>query len=428
MNDPNGLIRHGGVHHLFFQHNPHDTAFGRMYWGHATSTDLVHWTEHPIALSPGDSGNYDADGCWSGCAVVLDDGSVHLVYTGNRDGRTLPCLATAVDVHLREWAKSPQNPVIDHWPTQLNGLTDLRDHAVVPAGGGFRQLVATGGSERGAIIAYRSAGQDLTEWSYDGVLLSAAGASLPGDVWECPDLFTIDGQDVLLLSYYDAGHTGNDVIWVTGSHVDGGFEPLRYGRLDFGDRLYAPQSYAPGDGRRLLFGWLRTHLDPASADQPFTGAMSLPRELILHKGRLGHVPAAETLRPPRVARAEFKGTAGCTIDPVAAAEIVLTVSTPQDLTGLRLQLGGSDSELELDFAVFAAPAAYLWADGQWQPEAGSATSARVVFDGGLVEVFLDDGRSASYSDLCLAHLQRVNLLPGGAETAEAHVTVAEVLT
>jgi beta-fructofuranosidase len=247
-------------------------------------------------------------------------------------------------------------------------------------------------------------------------------------VWECPDLFAIDGQDILVLSHYDeADHAGRDVIWVTGTHVDGGFEPVRYGRLDFGNRLYAPQSYSPGDGRRLLFGWLQTHLDPASADRPFVGAMSLPRELILHEGRLGHVPAAETLLLPRVALDEFEGASGCTFDPVTTAEIVVTASTPEDLTGLVLRLGGPDRELEVDLATFAAPAAYRWTDGEWQPEAGSATSARVVFDAGLVEVFLDDGRSASLSDLSVAHLQAVHLLPEGTGEGGAHASIAEIL-
>ncbi len=35
-------------------------------WGHAVSTDLVHWTQLPTALSP----HKKWGGCWSGSAVV----------------------------------------------------------------------------------------------------------------------------------------------------------------------------------------------------------------------------------------------------------------------------------------------------------------------------------------------------------------------
>jgi sucrose-6-phosphate hydrolase SacC (GH32 family) len=50
MNDPNGLIYHKGVYHMYYQYNPGGTTWGSMSWGHATSSDLTHWTECPIAL------------------------------------------------------------------------------------------------------------------------------------------------------------------------------------------------------------------------------------------------------------------------------------------------------------------------------------------------------------------------------------------
>ena len=110
MNDPNGLIQHGGRVHLFYQHNPGGPVPGHMAWGHASSADLWHWADHPLALEPGADGP-DRDGCWSGCAVV-HDGVPHLLYTGLRGELTLPCLATAGDQDLIRWSRSPANPVI----------------------------------------------------------------------------------------------------------------------------------------------------------------------------------------------------------------------------------------------------------------------------------------------------------------------------
>jgi sucrose-6-phosphate hydrolase SacC (GH32 family) len=50
MNDPNGLLYHNGVYHLFYQYNPGGNTWGAMSWGHATSDDLVHWKQKPVAL------------------------------------------------------------------------------------------------------------------------------------------------------------------------------------------------------------------------------------------------------------------------------------------------------------------------------------------------------------------------------------------
>src|SRR5260370_11470948 len=79
MNDPNGAFFWKGKYHLFYQYNPNGPFWGTIHWGHAARSDLVHWEDLPIALSPSKEGP-DKDGCWSGC-VVDDGGILTALYT-----------------------------------------------------------------------------------------------------------------------------------------------------------------------------------------------------------------------------------------------------------------------------------------------------------------------------------------------------------
>ncbi|KAG6046779.1 hypothetical protein E4U17_007726 [Claviceps sp. LM77 group G4] len=53
MNDPNGMFRDDNdTWHFYYQYNPTGLNAANNHWGHATSQDLYHWTNQPIALFP----------------------------------------------------------------------------------------------------------------------------------------------------------------------------------------------------------------------------------------------------------------------------------------------------------------------------------------------------------------------------------------
>jgi fructan beta-fructosidase len=91
INDPNGLVYLDGKYHLFYQYNPFGDRWGHMSWGHARSTDLLHWQELPVAI-PEDP----AYMIFSGSIVVDRENSSHFgigpvaplvaVYTGFQRG------------------------------------------------------------------------------------------------------------------------------------------------------------------------------------------------------------------------------------------------------------------------------------------------------------------------------------------------------
>ena len=250
MNDPNGLIHWRGRHHMFFQHNPDGVVAERIGWGHASSADLLHWQRHSDVLRPDRS--YDADGCFSGCAVVDGDG-VTLLYTGVRGHTQLPCLAHSLDAELSAFGKDDANPVIAEPP--VADVTAFRDHSLVHEEGLWRQAVGGGTASRGGTV-FGFTSKDLREWTADGLLLDATRSAVPGEVWECPDLFELDASAVLVVSELNTAmpfHEAVPAVWASVGQRDGGvFTEEHAALVDYGDRFYAPQSYWTADGRRVM--------------------------------------------------------------------------------------------------------------------------------------------------------------------------------
>ena len=133
LNDPNGPLFWKGKYHMFYQYSPTISLLGLKYWGHAVSSDMVHWKNLGIALAP-TPGGPDEKGCWTGSAVI-HNGVPTLVYTGawftepteaaaRQKGLVPERQMVAVaddpnDPYLLKWNKIPENPVISAPPPGL---------------------------------------------------------------------------------------------------------------------------------------------------------------------------------------------------------------------------------------------------------------------------------------------------------------------
>ena len=117
LNDPNGFSYYKGKYHQFYQYNPYDVRWAPMHWGHAVSTDLLHWEYLPCALAP-DSPADNGPGCFSGSATVMDDGKQLLMYTSvvaekqpNGEMRDIQTQSIAIGDGLN-YEKPACNPVL----------------------------------------------------------------------------------------------------------------------------------------------------------------------------------------------------------------------------------------------------------------------------------------------------------------------------
>ncbi len=204
MNDPNGLVYYKGAYHLFYQYNPSGTGWGNMSWGHATSSDLLHWTEQPVAIPQTfNAGGTSIEDIFSGSIVVDTDNTSGFgttdnpplvaiytsAYTGAHPslaGRQAQSLAYSVDDGAT-WVKYVGNPVVDR------NSNNFRDPKVFwysgPAGDYWVMAAVEAVDHR--VVLYKS--DDLKSWQH---LSDFGPANSVGGIWECPDLFplAVDGD------------------------------------------------------------------------------------------------------------------------------------------------------------------------------------------------------------------------------------------
>lgn len=369
INDPLGLTFRDGLYHVFFQHVPGVPEWDLgCHWGHATSPDLLSWTERPVALAPGEGD----DGCWSGSIAVPPGGPAVLFYTsvGLPDldlGRAR--VAHPLDDRWDTWSKGAV--VAD--PPDEPGLVVFRDPCVFRDGASWRMLVG-GALAGGTATALAYTSTDLTTWRYDGRLASRhtseTDGAWTGKGWECPQVFPVDGEHVLVVSVWEP-EAIRDVACAVGTYEDGRFTPRSWQQLTAGGH-YAASAFTDRDGRPCVIFWIR---DVGDTAQGWMGALSVPYVLTIDEGRVRLTP-----HPAVPAR---RGQAG---EGVAAAfDAAWTPAGPGSVLVLRAGDGSEAAVLTagdgvLDVVRPGAPTLSL---------RRGAGEVRVLVDGPVLEVVTD---------------------------------------
>jgi len=292
MNDPNGMLFYNNTYHLFYQYYPDSTVWGPMHWGHATSTDMVHWQHQPIALYP-DSLGY----IFSGSAVadvnntsgLGSNGKTPLVAifthhdpNGEKNGSSTyqnQSIAYSLD-DGNTWTKYPGNPVLKN-----PGIKDFRDPKVSWYEAGKKWIMTLATQDR---ISFFSS-PDLKNWTKESEFGQHIGAH--GGVWECPDLFplTYNGEKVwiLLVSINPGGpNAGSATQYFTGQFDGKSFTPydtaVRW--IDYGPDDYAGVTWSNTGDRKIFLGWMSNWLYGQEVPtEKWRSAMTVPRDLSLEK-------------------------------------------------------------------------------------------------------------------------------------------------
>ncbi len=374
-NDPNGLLYVNGTWHMYYQYNYDQNTgttalgWGNMSWGHATSKDLVHWTEKDVAIPAyQDVNGTKYDMMFSGSAVYDEyntSGLFDMVDGKIADGQGIVAILTQpTDKQRQILAYSLDNgdsftiygEVIGADKDGGVGDNEFRDPKVFWNDTLGKWLAVIGG---GSIRMYSSS--DLKEWEY----LGATG------YWgECPDIsrYTVDGEQkyVLIMSPEDKdnSHIYNRTTresayypaeyYVVGDLDKNGLfvseEPVR--RLSEGIDSYALQTFnnAP-DGKVYAVSWSASWKTCGLYEnirKTYNGGMTIVTQLDLVKDGEGY---------------------SLTRSPIAEYEKLRGEEPPKTYSGpleegenalADVKADVADLDVELDFTNSKATYAELW--------------------------------------------------------------------
>jgi len=318
INDPNGPILLNGQYQLFFQYNPLGDEWGHMSWGHATSSDLVHWKQLPVAIPEANgvmifSGSTveDRDNTSGLCAGPgqKSPGCLVAIYTGASQDKQNQNLAVSVDGGTT-WTKYPGNPVLDL------GLKDFRDPKVFWHAATRNWVMVVALPDQHKVRFYHS--KNLRQWELGGEF-GPAGAT--GGVWECPDLMELPvrepagkrdalgkivaGRWVLSVNLNPGGPQGGSADQYFIGQFDGAhFTEDHPGSgphwADWGKDFYASTSFSntPPGQDRLWIAWMGNWNYARNLPSlPGRGEMTVARKVYLRQplDRTSATPSQEPL-------------------------------------------------------------------------------------------------------------------------------------
>ncbi len=382
-NDVNGLVYHDGVYHLYYQYNPFNIGWDNMHWGHAASTDLVHWTEHDIALFQNgmddmmfSGGGFMDNGNTSG---VSKDGTIAQFAAFTSTGRG-ECLAYSLDGGM-SFTELPENPVVKHkgrdpkviWhePTRkwIMVLFDYTDEIVEPL-----PMDNTPDKKLHNSVAFYSSA-DLRTWTFESRFVHADRNA----IHECPELFEIavEGRpDETRWVYY-----GVENRYFIGQFDGRQFVPEAgpfVGEDGIG-RAAQLVSDAP-DGRIIQMAWARHGFYQSLwPDQRFSQGFLVPKEVTLRQTpdglRLFFYPVKE-------------------LNSLRGKQLV-SARNPSLEEAARLLEGQSGRLLDVTLSYTLKPGAELTMTVNGQAVSASESgSLRILSDRTITEAFKNEGATA----------------------------------
>jgi fructan beta-fructosidase len=421
-NDPNGLVYHDGEYHFFWQSNPFAWNWKNMYWGHAVSTDLIHWKELPHALRPRAMGNTGE--CFSGSGNIDEKNTggwqtgkekvMVLAYTDTARGE---CIAISRD-RGRTWESIPENPVIKHpgrdpkliWYAYDAKDTPLNDRAK-ELGGHWVIVVFDEENEHGRNFAFHTS-TNLKDWTLQSRMKG---------YFECPELFElpVDGDKTNTRWFVFDVHAQ----YAVGDFDGRTFTPEHEGRRQLHwPRFVASQCFnRTPDGRVIQIGWAHRIDMPG---MPFNQAFTLPGRLWLVNTpdgvRMRHWPVKEieSLRQEPLTATPGPLTPEQPLPIAVDGQLfdIIAEIEPKDAKRIILQFGATKVVYDVETQVL---------DTMTLPLAGGPLKLRVITDRPMYELWGGSGEvhRSNYRSDNGTQISEIRLIAEGGKAVVKSFTV-----
>ncbi|MFV0591926.1 MAG: GH32 C-terminal domain-containing protein [Draconibacterium sp.] len=273
-NESYGLVNLQNKYHMFYQKNDVFLGIAQQNWGHFTSSDLVNWEEQNAVLWPNEG--WDQVGIWSGCSLILKDGTPAVVYTGVDGAKAGIGTARSSD-NYQTLNKDSYNPVISQAPSSVN--MDFRDPYVWEKGGMYHMIVGSGISSIGGNVVYYKS-SDFKNWTYEGIAYQGQKSEGEGQFWEMPVLYEFpNGKEMLLVQKTPDATPAITTYWI-GQFENGVFTPdfEQARKLEVVNGFLSPTVTKDAQGRTTAIGIIPDEVDATfQMEQGWANLFSVPQ-------------------------------------------------------------------------------------------------------------------------------------------------------
>ncbi|PPS20954.1 glycoside hydrolase family 32 protein [Brachyspira murdochii] len=309
LNDPNGLSYFKGIYNIFFQYSPFETEGGLKFWGHYQTKDLINYKYVGVSIYPDEK--YDCHGVYSGSAFIEDD-KLYIYYTGNvkllgihdyiESGREANTMLTVTEDGINFLEKECLMEMKDYPKDITNHIRDpkvWKENDSYYMVQGARKYGIDRNNDIGEVLLFSS--KDKRKWTHTSTIHTK---DIFGYMWECPDLFNLDGQDILITcpqgvkqveSIYENLYLSGYFLINDDYKNKESIEVNNFTILDRGFDFYAPQTFLDENGNRVIIGWMGVpdtediHKN-LTVDYGWQHCLTIPRELSFKNGKLYQKP------------------------------------------------------------------------------------------------------------------------------------------